>query len=670
MRRDRAPSSRAATTSPQVRERKRAIGTESRGFAQLIADISRTFIKATIDDIDHEVNGSLKRVCLLLGLDRSTVAQIDPVNGWGAITHGWARDKDRVFPTSLDPNEYLPWHKKKMLAGETLVYSSLNQLPKEAAIDRETLRRLGPESAVVVPITVGGATFGAVAFGSLYKERRWPAKLVEQFRLVADIFGYALERKRNVAEFLRLQNQLAQVSRVATLGELTASLAHELNQPLAAILSNTEAMQFLLRAEKPDLDEIGVALQEIADNDTRATEIIKRFRALFKRGELRKSTFSASELFDAVQRVIRSQAAIRGVSLRFECPPSLPGVIAEPIPLQQVLLNLLLNAFDAVCVIDGGRREVAVRAAQPQQGFIQIAVHDSGKGLPPDLMARLFDPFFTTKPDGMGMGLAVARTIVEAHGGRLWANNGAGGGAVFEFTVPAAAGQQRPRRNSHPGNHLPRPSECPMKIAVIDDEASQRSSLVRLLMSAGHEVSAFAAATDFLASPESDGFSCVVSDLRMPGLNGLELQDTLRSKSPHLSMVFITGDADVPDGVDAMKGGAADFLEKPVKSDVLLEAIGRAVRRSNELRAAAREVNELKMRYERLTRREREVLALVSAGLLNKQVAAELGAAEKTVKQHRGRSTGVLHIQGRAIALNPRRMAHLLPVHSTHDRFQ
>ena len=178
MRRDRAPSSRAATTSPRVRERKHAVGTESRGFAQLIADISRTFIKATIDDIDYEVNRSLKRVCLLLGLDRSTVAQIDPVNGWGAITHGWARDKDRVFPTSLDPNEYLPWHKKKMLAGEIIVYSSLNQLPDEAAIDRETLRPLGPESAVVVPISVGGVTFGAVAFGALYKERRWSAKLL------------------------------------------------------------------------------------------------------------------------------------------------------------------------------------------------------------------------------------------------------------------------------------------------------------------------------------------------------------------------------------------------------------------------------------------------------------------------------------------------------------
>jgi Histidine kinase-, DNA gyrase B-, and HSP90-like ATPase/Response regulator receiver domain len=219
--------------------------------------------------------------------------------------------------------------------------------------------------------------------------------------------------------------------------------------------------------------------------------------------------------------------------LSFEDPPSLPGIIADPIPLQQVLLNLLLNAFDSVCAVEDGRREVVVCASQPQPGFIQIAVHDSGRGLPPEVVPRLFDPFFTTKPDGMGIGLAVARTIVEAHGGRLWPNNRAGRGAVFEFTVPAATGQQSLGRASHPSaNEVPCQLERPIKIAIIDDYALQRSSLVRLLVSAGHEVSAFASATEFLASPECDSFSCVVSDLRMPGVDGLELHDTLRGNSP------------------------------------------------------------------------------------------------------------------------------------------
>ncbi len=174
-------------------------------------------------------------------------------------------------------------------------------------------------------------------------------------------------------------------------------------------------------------------------------------------------------------------------------------------------------------------------------------------------------------------------------------------------------------------------------VAIIDDDDSIRRSLLRLLTSTAHEVHAFASAADFLASFECETVACVVSDLRMPGLDGLQLQEALRGKLPHLSIVFLTGHGDIPATVTAMKAGAVDFLEKPVKGAVLLEAIRRAAARSHQLKAGALEMRELKTRYERLTPRERDVLALVAAGLLNKQVAAELGAAEKTIKQHRGR---------------------------------
>lgn len=174
-------------------------------------------------------------------------------------------------------------------------------------------------------------------------------------------------------------------------------------------------------------------------------------------------------------------------------------------------------------------------------------------------------------------------------------------------------------------------------VAVIDDDASLRKSLSRLLTAAGHQVRAFASAREFLDSTECETVSCVVSDLRMPGLDGLQLQDALRARIPHLSIIFITGYGAVTDSVRAMKAGAVDFLEKPVKGKLLMEAIHRAVARSGEQKAAAAHIQELKIRYERLTPREREVMALVSAGLLNKQVAAELGTVEKTIKQHRGR---------------------------------
>jgi GAF domain-containing protein len=178
---------------------------QTRRFERLIAEISGAFVRATADEIDTEINRYLKKVCLLLGLDRATLSQADPLERRGRITHAWARDEDRKFPTSLDPDVSLPWHAKKMQAGEIIVYSNLDELPAEAAIDRETLRPLGPESAVVVPVRVRNMTIGAVAFGALDKQRHWPAKLVERFRLIADIFGYALERKWNETHLLRLQ---------------------------------------------------------------------------------------------------------------------------------------------------------------------------------------------------------------------------------------------------------------------------------------------------------------------------------------------------------------------------------------------------------------------------------------------------------------------------------
>jgi FixJ family two-component response regulator len=173
-------------------------------------------------------------------------------------------------------------------------------------------------------------------------------------------------------------------------------------------------------------------------------------------------------------------------------------------------------------------------------------------------------------------------------------------------------------------------------VAIIDDEASVRKSLARMLQAKGLVALAFPSAQEFLESPQSDVVSCVISDLRMPGLDGLGLQRRLHAKLPHLSMVFITGHGDIPASVSAMKAGAVDFLEKPVKGAALIDAIRRASERSFNLQAINAEIDAMKARYETLTPREREVFSLVAAGLLNKQVAAELGVAEKTIKQHRG----------------------------------
>jgi FixJ family two-component response regulator len=173
-------------------------------------------------------------------------------------------------------------------------------------------------------------------------------------------------------------------------------------------------------------------------------------------------------------------------------------------------------------------------------------------------------------------------------------------------------------------------------VAIVDDDESIRKALLRTLVGAGLEVLAFSSAQDFLAAAEIERVSCVVSDLRMPGIDGLHLQSALAERMPQVAMVFVTGHGDVPSTVRAMKSGAVDFLEKPVRRADLLEAIARATQRTHCADAEATDLNSLKSRYAKLTLRERQVFALVAAGLLNKQIAAELGNAEKTTKQHRG----------------------------------
>jgi two-component system sensor kinase FixL len=309
-------------------------------------------------------------------------------------------------------------------------------LPDEAAVDRETMRRYGPKSNVMIPIKVGGVVVAAVGFGALYRERSWPPRVVRRLQMVAEIFGYALERKRVTVELIQLRNQLTYISRINTMGELAASLAHEINQPLAAIRSNAEAIQSMLESERPDLDEIKAAVADIVSDDARAGETIRRLRALFRREELARSEVDFGELLGEVNRIIRSDAVIRKVPLILDLRQPLRAVLADRVQMQQAIINLLLNAFDAVSETKEKSRQVTLSALADDSGCLKIFVRDSGRGIDPEALPRIFEAFFTTKPGGMGMGLAISRSIIEAHGGRLSVSSTLGRGTTFEITLP------------------------------------------------------------------------------------------------------------------------------------------------------------------------------------------------------------------------------------------
>jgi PAS domain S-box-containing protein len=244
------------------------------------------------------------------------------------------------------------------------------------------------------------------------------------------------ERRRYERETVRQRDELAHLSRVAMLGELSGSLAHELNQPLTAILSNAQAAQRFLARNPPALDALSDILSDIVKNDRRAGAVIQRLRSLLRKEEADRQPLAFNDVVTESLQLMRSDLLNRQVSVRTELADRLPGVSGDRIQLQQVLLNYLINGCDAM---DGQRsdRSLVVRAQAASGGGIEVAVSDRGTGIPPEDLERIFEPFMTTKPRGMGLGLAICRTIVKAHGGRVWASNNPDRGATLHFELPA-----------------------------------------------------------------------------------------------------------------------------------------------------------------------------------------------------------------------------------------
>ncbi len=256
----------------------------------------------------------------------------------------------------------------------------------------------------------------------------------------AVLYGFMIdvtERRRADEERRQLREEIAHVSRVATMGELAASVAHELNQPLTAIVSNARAGKRLLARESVDHDELRAILEDVAADSLRGGEVIRRLRDLLKKGESQRQTLDINEVVLEVIPLVRSDAIRRNVSLEHQMAPGLPPVTGDRVQLQQVVLNLIVNGFEAMDDVAAARRTLTLETSIGEAGTVQIAVRDSGVGLDSEHADRIFEPFYTTKPQGMGMGLAINRSIVEAHGGRLWATPNADHGATFAFTLPA-----------------------------------------------------------------------------------------------------------------------------------------------------------------------------------------------------------------------------------------
>jgi len=226
---------------------------------------------------------------------------------------------------------------------------------------------------------------------------------------------------------------LSHFGRMAAMTEQTASLAHELRQPLTAILSNAQAARRMLDRGVNDAKDLREILSDIVADDQRANEVIRHVWAFIKKNETHRSSVDVNALVQDVVSLLRNDAIIRKVSVEVDLDPGLPPVLVDQVQVQQVLVNLLMNAFDALGTASERRTVVTTRKAGTA---IHVSVKDSGRGIPVADLARIFDPFYTTKSSGLGMGLSIARSLIQAHGGQLWAENNKDGGATFTFTVP------------------------------------------------------------------------------------------------------------------------------------------------------------------------------------------------------------------------------------------
>jgi PAS domain S-box-containing protein len=277
----------------------------------------------------------------------------------------------------------------------------------------------------LVPILIGAASFEeegnqGVAF---------VLDLTEQRQAEA-------EARESEQRYREMQIEIAHANRVATVGQLIASIAHEVNQPIAGALTNADAALRWLGRDPPDLQEVRQALDRIVQDATRAGNVIVRIREIIEKPPARKDCLDINEVIREVIELTRGQAVKNGASVRTDLGEGLPRIEGDRVQLQQVALNLIVNAVQAMCVVADGPRELFITTVRDEPNGVLVTVKDCGPGLPTASLEQVFTPFYTTKPSGLGMGLSICRSIIEAHGGRLWASANVPRGAIFQFTLP------------------------------------------------------------------------------------------------------------------------------------------------------------------------------------------------------------------------------------------
>jgi signal transduction histidine kinase len=311
-------------------------------------------------------------------------------------------------------------------------------VPSRCVADARALRRWSLDEA-----RLPGDCDVRFAERPLWRQYWWQIALaltliVAQAMLIMALLAQHQRRRVAEAESQKRFAEMAHMNRRVSMGELSASIAHELNQPLGAILNNAGAAEMLIKADPPKLQEVGEILADIKRDDRRASDVIARIRRMLRKTQFEVHDMDLNGAIGEAVQMVAADAAVKGVSVKVELEADLPKIRADPVEVQQVILNLVLNAIEAMQERHTQGRSLLIRAKRANGKEAEVSVADSGPGITPEMLPRIFEPFVTSKGSGMGLGLTISRTIVEAHGGQIRAENAPHGGAVFAFTLPFA----------------------------------------------------------------------------------------------------------------------------------------------------------------------------------------------------------------------------------------
>ena len=345
------------------------------------------------------------------------------------------------IPTTSHAREGIPANRDTVIGRaacecRTIHVHDLAAKDSEYPVGSRDAKREGHRTTLATPLLRESNPIGVILIRRM-EVRPFRDKQIALLETFADQAVIAIENVRLFEAEKQRTLALAHANRVSMMGHLAASIAHEVNQPIAAVVTNAHAAVRWLGAQPPDLDEVRQALGDIIKDGNRANDVIGRIRALVNKVPPRHDPLDINQAIVDATTLTRSELLSHRVALQIQLAQDLPVVQGDRIQLQQVLLNLIINAVEAMSAVNEGPRELLISSASNAGDSVLVAVRDCGPGLPPESFDRLFQAFHTTKADGMGMGLSICRSIVEAHGGRVWATANAPRGAIFQFTLPA-----------------------------------------------------------------------------------------------------------------------------------------------------------------------------------------------------------------------------------------